>query len=245
MSVVQKVDTTSIVKLNGKNYMPWRFQVNLMLAAADVLPVVIGTEPRPGAEPEAWIKKDDRAKNLIVSTLEQSQLALVYQCLSANDMWLKLKSAHDDQSEFTKQRLLNEFYNYTIPDGKLLVEAFTEIELMVASLRDMGETISESSAVAKIVAALPAKYKPFKSAWDSVEDKRQTLVNLLQRLKKEDAEQCVVDNSNKVKTKAFSAHPDKSRKGGSLEQRKKAIDDLKKRTRCRKCDKIGHWQKEC
>lgn len=60
-----------------------------------------------------------------------------------------------------------------------------EIEKLITSLREVNETISGSSAVARVVSD---DLKPFKSSWDSVPAKQQNMTNLLSRLKKIDAE---------------------------------------------------------
>src|SRR5206468_433707 len=67
-----------------------------------------------------------------------------------------------------------------------------------------------SSVVCKMMAALPEKYQAFKTSFDSVDANNQTMEYLLQRLRKEAAQQEIYDrarNSNreKSKTKAYNA----------------------------------------
>lgn len=151
--MADKVDTTHIRHFDGTNYLRWKFQMTLLLKTADIFDIVDGTTKKTGTNADEFNKKDVRAQTLIATTLDPVQTALVLNCTTSNEMWTKIKNAHDDRSEFTKQLVYNRFYSYKVGNNQPLVEAYTEVEQMVATLRDMGETVSDSSAVSKLVSA--------------------------------------------------------------------------------------------
>lgn len=153
----------------------------------DVYGVVAGTEKKPSKAPEEWDEKD-LSQTLIVSTVDSSQLDLIMNCKSASEMWKKLEDYHYDKSEFSKQLLYTRYFSYIASLGQSAVSTFLEIEKVIASLRDLGEIISDTRAVARVVSALPNELKPFKASWDSTPAKQQTMDCLFQRLKKVDAE---------------------------------------------------------
>lgn len=239
-----KVDTTTIVKFNGTNYVDWCFQVTLVLEAAGILPIVDGTTRKPATSPDDWITKDVRAKNIISSTFHHEQLRTLFECKTSHEMWAKIKSSFDDKSEFTKQLIWTRYFNAKPLATDCLVDYYTRVESDVALLRNMGETISDSSIVSKIVSSLPSNMKAFKSSWDSVVSSSQTMAYLLVRLRKEDLEKQQFSEQKEERHKAHAYNASQQTKPNNP-QRKKQIEDLKKRTRCNFCKKIGHWVKEC
>ena len=232
-----------LTKLNDSNYRYWKLQVTLSLQAKKLWPVVSGELLRPenaGEEQIAWDEKDLEARALLVPTLEQRQTYHIDNCQTSKEMFDKLKSIHSDSSTLNKQRTLASFLNFQLKEGQTLVQGYAEVEELVRSLADMGVNIDEATSVTKIVSALPDDlYKAWKKSWDSVPEDKQTMTMLLSRLKKEDLEQKMADSQSNEKSKpavkAFQTNNNSQHK----------IAQLKKKTNCAKCGKIGHWAREC
>ena len=239
-----KLDTTHVVKLSDSNFEQWKLQISLILKAAKLWDIVNGDTPKPGPEPkealEKWTENDIRAQAFIVPTLNAVNTNHIYNCESSRAMFLKLESIHSDRSALNKQHTLSSFLNYSYKPEKTLAEMFVEVEQLVRHLNEMGVTIDETTAVTKMVSSLPDdKHQAFKKAWDSVPEDRQTMENLLARLRKEDLElkHTAVEEKSANQAKAFQAKTDKA---SNAESRKKKIEELKKRTKCNKCHKVGH-----
>lgn len=229
----------SVVKFNGSNYRQWKQQITLSLKIGGLYGYADGTIKMPevaGVDQNKWLTDDLRAQAMIATSLDESTGALVYACETANEMWTKIERDHDDKSEFTKQILYGKFYNFKIEEDESLLEAYREVEDLVASLRDMGETISESSVVSKITTALPKSHEAFQTAWDSVQSSEQTMAYLLQRLKKEEAKRLEggTQESYQGKGRAYA-----TRTGGNC-QRRSRKEDI-----CNYCRKPGHWARDC
>lgn len=190
--MAQQIDLRTITLFDGSNYLQWKFQISLVMKMNDIFTVVDGTLKKPSKDTDAWDKKDISGQTLIASTVNSSQLALIMNCHTANEMWTKLEEVHSNKGEFAKQLLLARYYSYAASPGQSAVSVLLEIEQLIASLRELGESISDSNAVARVVSALPNDLKPFKSSWDSVSPKQQTMDYLMQRLKKVDAEMQLV-----------------------------------------------------
>jgi len=60
----------------------------------------------------------------------------------------------------------------------------TKIENMAHQLRDVGETSSDVTIIAKILGSVSEKYNALITAWDSVENENQTFDRLRQDLKR-------------------------------------------------------------
>jgi len=181
--------------------------------------VVDGTEKKPAASPEKWVEKDTHAMAIIVTLLDAKQLSHVADLESSKEIWDKLKNINSDPSQFNKQLTQSKFFNYTIKKGQSVTDAFTEIEALTRSLKDIEIIMAESTVVAKIVSALPEEYAAFKSAWYSVPDNDYTMDRLMARLKKEELTQKERKENSKESEKEPSVAfmPHQNRKGRNAE----------------------------
>ncbi|KMQ87289.1 integrase core domain protein [Lasius niger] len=78
--------------------------------------------------------------------------------------------------------------------GNSVVEHFTKVQNLAQQLKDIGQNIDDVSIMAKILGSLPHKYNAFKTAWDSMDEERQTLDNLMERLIKEESQYSADDD---------------------------------------------------
>src|SRR5882757_2870022 len=243
-NVVRKIDTTHVVKLSDKNFEQWRLQISLILRAADLWDVVSGLTPRPEIDFAAWDKKDVQAMAVIVPTLDAGNTNHIFNCKTSKELFDKLKSIHSDASTLNKQQTLAKFLNYKFKEGESLVACYTDLEQLSRSLQEMGVAIDEVTTITKIVSALPEKHKPFQKAWDSVPSDSQTMANLLSRLRKEELEESGDRNADKSisTSKAFQAKMESVPKD-DLPMR--SSKEIRKKTKCFKCNKMGHWANEC
>ncbi|CAG7650169.1 unnamed protein product, partial [Allacma fusca] len=82
----------AVEKLVGSNYPTWRFQISLVLEAAELFDIVDGTIKIPEDEgaKKTWKKKDLQARSLIAPTLDSRQISHVANCTTSNQMWTRL-----------------------------------------------------------------------------------------------------------------------------------------------------------
>lgn len=249
-----RIDVSSVQKLTGSNYRTWKFQIKLLLQSYDAYNVTIGVSKLEGQfggdQEQEWKRRDLLARNIISSSLDSTQISRIADCDSAFAMWTALAGAFDDKSAFGRNALFARYHAFKINRTKNLVDAFTEIEEMVANLREMNAKIEDSEVVTKIVALLPDDYKHLKAAWDSVPEESQTMQNLLQRLKKEEAEkaQKTAEQDERQNNKAYSAkgNPNKTANtDGTTQTRGKKKGKPGKRPKCNYCQKLGHLEAKC
>jgi len=252
--MARKIDTSHVVKLDDTNYQRWKLQVSLVLKASEVWTVVDGTAPRPddtkAVEQKAWDLKDIQAQALIVPLLDKKETNHIYNCGSSHDIWKKLESIHSDVSSLNKQHTLAKFFNFKIGNNKPIIEAYSEIEELARCLNEMGIKMDETAVVTKIVSSLPDdKFHAFKKAWDSVAETSQTMPMLLGRLRKEELESKQNEDKRETNSQAnINAYATKFGNNGGQKFQKKGkthIDDLKKKTKCHNCGRVGHWCREC
>jgi len=115
-----------------------------------------------------------------------------------------------------------------------------QIENLAQQIRDTGEGISDIAIMTKILGSLPLKFRSFRQAWLSLDKTKQTIQNLTSRLLDEDTSLSTSDSTEVAL--ATSSNVDKSVTQKGNKQRSK-LD--KSKTICYKCQKKGHFAKEC
>jgi len=236
VNIVQRIDTTHVVKLNNANYELWKLQISLILKSAKLWDVVSGTSTRPTAGADviaAWDELDIKARALMVPTLNEANANHITPCTSSKEMWDKLENIHSDSILFNQQQTLAAFLNYKMKPNSKLVDAYTEVESLARSLNQIGLPTAPAMVIMKIVTALPNENIVLKKAWASVAPGDQTMENLLARLRQEDNEMKIAAAENKKKDNGLSK-PFQSRPANQGD-RKAKIKELKKRTKCNKC----------
>ena len=229
----------NIEKLNGPNWNKWNKSMFLLLNAAEAWGIVSGTEAKPDANPEKWMKKDFEAQALIFTALDDSQAAMVYSCETSKETYDTLKAANADSSLSNKTHTLSKYYAAKCAKGRSAVEFMTEMEEIARCLSQMGSPIDDASLVCKIVTSLPDDYEMFKISWDNVETVNQTRAKLRARLFKiEQDNKNKAESSTSVKSEPSRAFHSKGRnsnqhnnhKGHHNNRNKDSDENLMKRS---------------
>lgn len=63
----------------------------------------------------------------------------------------------------------------------------SSIKNMALQLKNVGEKMSDATVMAKILSGLPQSYSSFQTAWDNVDENKQMIENLTERLMREEA----------------------------------------------------------
>ena len=71
----------SVYKFIGKNFNLWKHQLRIALDGRGIFTIVDGTEKFDDAEgKEAWKKKDNLAKWIIMTSVDQEHLEMIINC---------------------------------------------------------------------------------------------------------------------------------------------------------------------
>lgn len=251
--MAEEFSAKNIAKFNGTNFQGWKFQLNTLFIAYGIRDVVVGDRTLPNGEgqereTERWIKDNARAMFLISSSMEYNQLEALIVCTTAKEMWTKLSALHEQKSASNKLMLTQRFHEYRMSSGDSIIQHIAKVQNMAAQLTDLGENVSNTTIIAKVLASLSPKYSTLQTAWDSVDPDRQTLENLTERLIREEV-RLTPDDEAPGAFAAYKKGKDKSsgsRKPGKEGQtNKKEKEDRKHNIKCFRCKKRGHYAREC
>ncbi|CAB3245672.1 unnamed protein product [Arctia plantaginis] len=99
-------------------------------------------------------------------------------CSTSSDMWEKLVTVNEPKSKVTVHLTLQRFYNLPF-EGPVTV-FISKLDELTHNIKSVGEQISESMIITKILMSLPPKYKHLISVFESVQE--PTLRQLPSRL---------------------------------------------------------------
>lgn len=242
------MDLPSINKFDGTNFHSWKFQRRNTLMALDLLEIATGEEKAPKVAKTDkkwtdWRKRNAKAMTVISATLERPQIEYLLTCDTAEGMWKKLGDLHEQKSTSSKLLLMNRFHEHKMSSTDTVSQHITKVVNMARQLNDVGEAVSNCTIISKIVGTLPPRFSAFVSAWDSVEEDRQTLENLTQRLLKEESrtEPEGSGNAALTATNKYKHSPlYNDRRQGTRSSKKPS-----KSFRCYSCGKEGHLARNC
>lgn len=258
------------IKINkltsNENWQQWKFQMRVIMNAADIFDVVTGKSKKPvltkssseteddarkryGVDYSVWKRADNKAQKYIVTSVDEQPLLYIMNCETAKEMWDKLLSIYEQKSATSISLLQEKFYSYVMDPVDSMAGHISKLENLSKQLAQSGEPISDSMLMTKILMTLPDTYKHFYSAWDSMSSENKTLTNLTSRLMVEESRQTQGhDVQRDIAGSAFSAkksygtNKEKHTKIGISENQR---NNDKKPGKCNHCKKPGHWKREC
>lgn len=124
-----------------------------------------------------------------------------------------------------------------------VMQHVAKVRNMANALINLGEQVSDTAIMAKILASLPTKYNALQTAWDSVDVPRQTLDNLLERLIKEENRLTAEDEAATALAALTVKDKGKSIPGANTSQ--KGHNNKKRDAECYYCHKKGHFERYC
>ncbi|CAI6369917.1 unnamed protein product [Macrosiphum euphorbiae] len=164
-------------------------------------------------------------------------------CDTANGMWNKLLSVYEQMSDTSITIVQQKFYRYTMDPKDNIAGHISKLENLSRQLKQLGEPISESMLITKILMTLPDSYRHFYSACDSMNSANRTLEQLTTRLMVEEIRQVqgqeVRDDG--AESSALTATKGKYNKSQKYVNK----NDNTKPGKCNHCKKPGHWKRDC
>ena len=162
MAVSTVDESWSIDRLDGKNWMTWKFQMRHLLLGKELWGYVDGTETLEDdatAQQQAnYRKKSQKALSAIVMAVSTSQLYLITSCDSAQQAWEALRGNFERDTLANKLLLKKRYFRMEMKETTTAEAHLKEMKELTDKLAAVGAPIAEEDRVVTLLGSLPKRY---------------------------------------------------------------------------------------
>lgn len=228
----------SIDKLNNDNYSIWSFKIKSYLQEKEVWNVI--NEDKPVANDKnqdavaTWIKKDQKAYNLIVLSIANNQIIHIKSVKTAKEAWEKLKEEHQKSTLATKIRIYKKIFQTNLKKNQSVRDHVDKLLDLFDQLNELGSPLPKELAVSCVLASLNEDYSSITTAIEAWDEDRLTMKNVKSLLFEEYEKKKMlnINSGLNVNSQVNFKTPDN----------KQYIQQLPE---CGYCHKLGHFKKNC
>lgn len=162
----------TISKLNNNNYFTWKFRMQMILTKEKVWKTITESRPTLQTELAAWNTSDETARALIVLAVEDNQLSLIMDKLTARGTWDALKEFHQKSTVVSKMTLMRNLFDLKMTDSTSIENHIEEVSNYLQRLNGLGVTAfnDESIKTALILSSLPESYRTLVTSLEAREE---------------------------------------------------------------------------
>lgn len=261
---MDKHDKIPVKMFDETQFFVWKYHMEIVFEAKKVLTVVFGSEKCPipvnpaSITPDellkidAWDEKNANARMFISKSISQKVLGKLTCSTTTTPMWHKLCSLYLKKTPESVFTLHGKFFDYKMQSNDDIsshVQNITETTMLLA---DLGHVVPDKMIIiSKIIYSLPPSYNSIIAAWSNVPKSSQTVDNLEERLLRHESLLHRQGGGDTEADQTFFirlASITQARPLSKKEQHQKDLNyirDLKARTKCYNCHKLGHWSADC
>lgn len=219
----------SIEPFKGENFQNWKFRVESLLLEHDLIECIENTKFTKLIDKgdQNAKKKDNRAKNMIIQCIHDSQLSVVRNKSTAYAMWMALTEMFEKRGLCGKLMLKKKLMNMKMANNESIDEYVLRFEKVIEELQviDSKDIIQDEDKICNFLLGLPNKYDLAVRIIESLPDMTFELVK--KHLRNEDEKLMARNNGRSsdsiLKPQSFEASNRK----------------------CYRCNRYGHISHEC
>lgn len=176
-----RMERLRIDKLSDEASWPvWKRTVKLWLESENLWDAIVN-------DGEIEKLQDTKAKLYIVSTLAPKYVNLTTNCQTAKEIWEKLSSIFEQSSHERLDRLMEEFFSFSMSKTDTIADHVANLENLFTDLNNSMEKLYKSQLheailIGRILSTLPAAFASFRSVWGVVPPEKRSLNLLVEKL---------------------------------------------------------------
>src|SRR5579871_5656546 len=189
------------------------------------------------------MKKAGKARALIITSLQMSQVEHIRKLESPQEIWEKLKEVHEPQNRQHPLFLRRKFFTLKMQEGDSIQDYINKIKLYYDKLEVISGNLQEEDVLAVLLASLPESYKTLILTLEAQPEiiVKHIISHLLQE---ETRRKQGLPGSSKNEGEAYFIQKQNSNNKKNPKGKGNSNIDKSKDT-CHACRKIGHWANEC
>ena len=246
-------------KLDGENYLDWKFKILTMLEALNVWTIVKGDEAKPiGATLADWEKRESKEKLLLRLSVKDNIIPHIRDCKTSKETWDILKGLYETTNSNRIMFLKTKLLSIKMAANENITSYVSRIKDLCDQLSAIGDTVSNTDMVTITLKGLIRDYHVFISSLGG-RATPPTFNELTRILLQEEERMKVFEMDSQYSKVALMEKGKQPYRGktwdinrtGKFQPRKRGMTHLKsdshdkKNDGCFYCGKPGHHAKDC
>ena len=223
----------SVQKLDGSNWMTWKFQMRHMLLDRELWGFVEGSEVLDADASEGrqamFKRSSQKALTAIIMAMASTQIYIVRSCETPDDAWRKLQGHFEKGTLASKLHLRKRYFRMEMTEGTMVEKHLREMKELTDRLAAIGSPIAEEDQVMTLLGSLPSSFSPLVT----------TLGAQLDKVTWADVEHALLDEQCRKEKFQIPG------KDTALVGVQGKPHNVKKSLKCFLCGRKGHFKRDC